>query len=60
MMLVKATLYPLALLGMGVFAARAGVPDAGDLTYFWLFFAAVSLVASAFFFGNIQTATQHN
>jgi hypothetical protein len=40
---------------MGTFAARAGVPDAGDLSYFWLFFAAASLVASAFLFGNIRT-----
>jgi hypothetical protein len=55
MMLVKGTLYPLALLGMGVFAVRAGVPGAGDLTYFWLFFAVASLVASGFLFGNIKT-----
>jgi hypothetical protein len=59
MMLVKGTLYPLALLGMGIFATRAGVPDAADLTYFWLFFAAVSLVASAFFLGNMQTRKPH-
>jgi hypothetical protein len=55
MMLVKGTLYPLALLGMGVFASRAGVSEAGEMTGFWVFFAVASLVASAFLFGNIKS-----
>jgi hypothetical protein len=54
LVLVKGTLYPFALLGMGIFMVRAGVPDAGDLTLFWLLFAVVSLAASFAFFGNLK------
>ena len=54
MMLVKGTLYPFALLGMGVFAARAGVPDAGDMMPFWLFFAAAGFAASLALFWNLR------
>lgn len=53
MMLVKGTIYPMALIGMAIFyydATRIWDP----LAWFWIVFAAVSLVASAFFFGNIQ------
>ena len=53
MMLVKGTLYPLALIGMGVFYTNAtGTWDA--LMPFWVAFAVVSLIASGFFFGNMQ------
>jgi len=55
MMLVKGTLYPLALLGMGFFSTRAGVPDAGELTPFWAVFFLVSLFASLVFFGNVKS-----
>ncbi len=56
-MLVKGTLYPVALIGMGVLADRAGVPDAGDMMPFWMFFAAASLVASLAFFGSIRAGS---
>jgi hypothetical protein len=58
LMLVKGTLYPLALLGMGVFAARAGVTDAGQMTIFWLAFAFLSLLASISFFGSLRQNQQ--
>lgn len=54
MMLVKGTLYPLALLGMGAFAERAGVPDVGGMTAFWVFFFLASAAASAVLFGSIR------
>jgi hypothetical protein len=56
MMLVKGTLYPAALLGMGVFAERAGVPDAGGMTAFWVFFFVASAAASATLFWNLRPA----
>ena len=54
MMMVKATLYPMALIGMSVFAASAGVADAGSMTPFWVFFAAASLLVSGLLFGNMR------
>ena len=54
MMMVKATLYPIALIGMSVFAVSAGVPDAGSMTPFWVFFAAASLLVSGLLFGNLR------
>lgn len=59
LMLVKGTLYPLALLGMALFTARAGVPDAWSMAPFWGFFAAASLIASGFFFGTMQAGQSH-
>jgi hypothetical protein len=56
MMMVKGTLYPLALIGMAVFMAGAGVPEAGSMTPFWIFFFVASLIASAFLFGNMREA----
>jgi hypothetical protein len=56
MMLVKGTLYPLALLGMGAFAELAGVPDAGSMMGFWGFFFLASAAASAALFGSLRLA----
>jgi len=55
MMVVKGTVYPLALVGMTIFSANAGVPDAWDMGVFWVAFAVVSLVASGYLFGNMES-----
>lgn len=53
-MLVKGTIYPLALIGMAVFYTNAtGAWD--PLAWFWIAFAIASLIASGFFFGNMQS-----
>lgn len=53
-MMVKGTIYPLALIGMALFYADAtGTWE--PLTLFWVFFAVASLVASGFLFGNMQS-----
>jgi hypothetical protein len=53
LMMVKGTLYPLALIGMGAFYARAsGAWDA--MTPFWVVFAAASLVFAGLLLGNMQ------
>ncbi|HEX6305019.1 MAG TPA: hypothetical protein VFZ76_12575 [Anaerolineales bacterium] len=57
MMLVKGTIYPMALIGMAIFyydATRIWDP----LAWFWIVFTAVSLMASAFFFGNIGSSRE--
>lgn len=55
MMMVKGTVYPLALVGMTIFSAKAGVLDAWDMGVFWVAFAVVSLIASGFLFGNMKS-----
>jgi hypothetical protein len=55
MMMVKGTVYPLALVGMTIFSANSGVPDAWDMGVFWIAFALVSLIASGFLFGNMES-----
>jgi hypothetical protein len=57
MMMVKGTVYPLALVGMTIFSANAGVPDAWDMGVFWVAFAVVSLIASGFLFGNMGSGS---
>jgi len=57
MMLVKGTIYPMALIGMAIFyydATRIWDP----LAWFWIVFTAVSLMASAVFFGNIGSSRE--
>jgi hypothetical protein len=57
MMMVKGTVYPLALIGMAVFYAQAtGTWE--PLTLFWVFFAVASLVAAGFLFSNMQAETR--
>ena len=55
MMMVKGTVYPLALVGMTIFSANAGVPEAWDMGVFWVAFAVVSLIASGLLFGNMES-----
>ncbi len=55
-LMVKCATYPLALIGMGIFAARAGVPGARAMMPFWIGFAAVSLVALGLLLGNMKSA----
>lgn len=57
MMLVKGTIYPMALIGMAIFYYDAtGIWD--PLAWFWIVFTAVSLIASATFFGNIESGRE--
>ncbi len=55
-LMVKCATYPLALVGMGIFAARAGVPGARAMMPFWMVFAAVSLVVLGLLLGNMNAA----
>lgn len=55
-LMVKCATYPLALVGMGIYAARAGVPGAWAMMPFWMAFAAVSLVALGLLIGNMKAA----
>ncbi len=55
MMLVKGAIYPVALLGMTLFASRAGVPGVLDLLGFWLVFSIGGLTAALVFFGHLRT-----
>lgn len=57
MMLVKGTIYAMALIGMAIFYYDAtGIWD--PLAWFWIVFTAVSLIASATFFGNIESGRE--
>jgi hypothetical protein len=57
MVLVKGTIYPMALIGMAVFYYDAtGTWD--PLAWFWIIFTAASLIASAFFFGNMESGRE--
>lgn len=56
LMLVKGAVYPVALLGMTLFASREGVPGATDLLGFWLVFSVGGIAAAAAFFGSIKEA----
>jgi hypothetical protein len=53
-LILKCTAYPLALIAMGVFMARAGVTGGYALMPFWIFFALASLTASGFLLGNLM------
>ncbi len=53
-LMVKGATYPMALIAMGIFAARADVPGAWDMMPFWIVFAAISLVALGFLLGNMK------
>jgi hypothetical protein len=55
---VKGTVYALALIFMGVFQAKAGVPGGWNLVPLWAFFTAASLVASLWLLGNIEPANR--
>lgn len=55
-LMVKSATYPMALIAMGIFAARAGVPGAWDMMPFWMAFAAVSLIALGLLLGNMKEA----
>ncbi len=55
-LMVKSTTYPLALVGMGIYAARAGVPGAGDMMPAWMAFAAVSLIGLVMLLSNMRAA----
>lgn len=55
-LMVKCATYPLALVGMGIFAARAGVPDARVMMPFWIVFAALSVFALSLLLGNMNAA----
>jgi hypothetical protein len=59
MMLVKAAIYPLVLIGMGVYQAVENVPGAWDMVPFWAFFALASLVVIVLFLGRMQPEPAH-
>lgn len=52
--LAKCTAYPLALLGMGVFAAQAGVEADYYMMGFWLAFSLVSVIMFARMLGALK------
>jgi hypothetical protein len=55
---VKAVVYTLALLGMGVFAERVGVVGATDLMPLWAAFSVASLIATIVLLANLRP-TEH-
>jgi hypothetical protein len=52
--LVKGALYPLALIGMGVFQAMEDLPGAWEFVPLWTALGLAGLIAAGFFFGNMQ------
>lgn len=57
LMLVKGAVYPVALLGMTMFANHAGVPGALDLLGFWLLFSLGGIAFALAFFRQIKETT---
>lgn len=55
---VKAVVYTLALLGMGVFAERAEVAGASDLMPLWAAFSVASLIATIVLLAHLRPAEQ--
>ena len=51
---IKGVAYPLALLGMSLFAAQAGVADAWALAPLWAFLGALGLLAAWRTLSNVQ------
>jgi hypothetical protein len=59
LMMIKGTLYPMVLIGMAIFYARAtGTWDA--LTLFWVFFAVASVIFAGLLFGNMKSAKEQD
>jgi hypothetical protein len=59
LMMIKGTLYPMVLIGMAIFHARAtGSWDA--LTLFWVFFAVASVIFAGLLFGNMKSVNEQD
>jgi hypothetical protein len=54
MMLIKGTIYPLVLIGMGAYQAFENIPNAWEMTPFWTFFALASLVVTGLFLSKMK------